>query len=98
MDLAKIIAPRKIEDITRIYYGLDNSCRCGCGGTYHETGERGFKMKLNKIAKCEPIEKGTRTYNRREGSFLSPGIERFRNYVNIPVDAEHDKCFCVYFD
>lgn len=98
MNLAEIIAPRKIEDITKIYYGLDNSCRCGCGGTYHEPGERGFKTKLTKIAKAVPLEKGARTYNRYNGSFLSPGIERGGNYVNIPVDAEHDKCFCVYFD
>ena len=29
---------RKITDIKRIYSGLCNCCRCGCGGRYFDAG------------------------------------------------------------
>lgn len=37
--------------VTKIYYGKDNHCRCGCGGTYHEPGSKGFTRCKNAIEK-----------------------------------------------
>ena len=36
---------------TKIYYGLDNNCRCGCGGNYADNGERTFTRYKNAIIK-----------------------------------------------
>lgn len=51
MDISKLIAPKQISQITRLYYGTDHACRCGCRGSYFEPGSRGFKLHMNKLAR-----------------------------------------------
>ena len=86
MTLAEILktAGHEVGDITRIYRGRDNYCRCGCGGVYHEPGSRGMKMAVNRMSK--------NTFN-PDGA-----IEIGKTYVNIPYDSNKDLCYCVYFD
>lgn len=78
---------RKLEDITQIYRGKDHWCRCGCGGTYFERNRpedaRGFKRAINQMNKPD---------------FETWDVEVGDTYINIPYDADNDKCFCVYFD
>lgn len=40
-----------LPEISRIYVGANNACRCGCKGAYHEPGSAGFKRALNKAIK-----------------------------------------------
>ena len=49
MDLIAELAKhnKKIEDITRVYTGLDNCCRCGCRGTYPGVCRRGTFQHRN---------------------------------------------------
>ena len=83
MDITKLIAPNRLDQITRLYYGTDHACRCGCCGNYFEPGDRGFKMHMNKLARlAEPA-----------GEVESDDV-----YVNIPTDADRDKCVCLYFN
>lgn len=42
-----------LPEVTRVYVGADNACRCGCKGVYHEPGSVGFKRALNKARKLE---------------------------------------------
>jgi len=37
------------DKATKIYYGKDNFCRCGCGGNYANKGERTFTRYKNAI-------------------------------------------------
>ena len=84
MDISKLIAPKQISQITRLYYGTDHACRCGCCGSYFEPGSRGFKLHMNKLARlAEPAGKV-------ESEDDVP--------VNIPTDADRDKCVCLYFN
>jgi len=102
--LEKIFAndPRKRtrEQITRIYHGLENCCRCGCGGKYHASGSRGFKMAISKMQKPDfhIVEAGDPMWSRQYGIRKSEGVTYGPNYIDIPYDAEHDKCYCLYFD
>ena len=40
-----------LPEVTRVYVGADNACRCGCKGVYHEPGSVGFKRALSKARK-----------------------------------------------
>ena len=83
MDITKLIAPKQISQITYLYYGTDHSRRCGCYGSYFRPGSRGFKLHMNKLARlAEPAGK----------------VESDDMYVNIPTDADRDKCVCLYFN
>ena len=84
MDISKLIAPKQISQITSLYYGTDHACRCGCSGSYFEPGSRGFKLHMNTLARlAEPAGK----------------VESEDDvYVNIPTDADRDKCVCLYFN
>jgi hypothetical protein len=39
------------ENVTRIYLGADNVCRCGCKGDYQDRGEPLFDKRLKRFAK-----------------------------------------------
>ena len=41
----------KFDKATKIYYGKDNNCRCGCKGNYAEPGSRTFTRYANAIKK-----------------------------------------------
>ena len=73
----------KVDDITRIYYGKDHACRCGCMGKYHEKGSKYFKTCLTKLA---------------NGVFAEGVIEYLDNNINIPICGSNDKCYCIYND
>lgn len=75
----------KAEEITKIYYGGDHVCRCGCKGHYADRGTPLFKRYLRKMAEMDVVDE----------------IEIAGNkyWLNIPVDNSMDigKCFCLYF-
>ena len=54
----------KLNDVKKIYSGLDHCCRCGCGGNYYDRGTVGFKRILNKLiaGKVIPYPAGTERY------------------------------------
>lgn len=93
---------RKITDITKIYSGLCNCCRCGCGGRYFEAGSVGFKRALNKIQKpdFEPLAEGTEVIAPAHDHDIvkSEGIVYDHTYLDIPYNKDNDKCFCLYFE
>lgn len=53
---------KSLPEITRIYVGADNACRCGCKGAYHEPDSVGFKRALNKAYKLESSDDVNATY------------------------------------
>lgn len=85
MNLDKILESvgRKNSTITRIYYGGDNCCRCGCKGHYAKCGTKLFSRYLKQI----------------EETTLAGNVEADLNWVNLPVDVstEVGKCFTLYF-
>ena len=46
---------KTFETATRVYYGTDHACRCGCKGSYAEAGTKLFTSRLKKIQKLENI-------------------------------------------
>jgi len=95
-----VLAKKTIEDITRIYHGKDHECRCGCKGRYFERGTAGFKRALSTIQSDEfsPLKKGDSMWHSQCRRWtLTQGVEVDDGYINIPYDAEHDKCYTLYF-
>lgn len=93
----------KIEDITKIYSGLDHCCRCGCGGEYYERGTVGFKRILSKLiaGKVEPYPKGEQRYVKGGGHnewLEEEGMVYELNFFNIPVAGTSNRCYCLYND
>ena len=86
MNLDKILESvgRKNDRITRIYYGGDHCCRCGCKGHYANRGTPLFRRYLKKI----------------EAAILAGDVEADLNWVNLPVEVstEVGKCFTLYFE
>jgi hypothetical protein len=84
MQLDKILkkANKTIDDIETIYYGLDDCCRCGCGGTYYtiEDDEDSFMEQLEYID-SEYFKK----------------MEFEDGYVNLPIANEHNMCYSIYW-
>lgn len=103
MNLEKLLNAhgRSVADITKIYHGRENCCRCGCGGNYFERGDRGFTRVLNAIAKPDfkPLNKGDIMHT-NYGEVKCAGIMVGDNayYVDIPYNPDNDKCYCLYFD
>jgi len=87
-------ADKSVNDITKIYHGKDNWCRCGCGGNYFEhnnpVDSRGFKRAINTMSKpdfyCFDVD------------FES--IKKGYNFINIPTSdsTPAGTCYCLYFD
>ena len=95
MNLDKLINDKyglRVKDITQIYHGGNNVCRCGCAGNYFKPGDRGFTRALNRIQKADfkllPLGKDD--------------IDKDKVYLNLPYDADFrngmGKCYCLYFD
>ena len=89
MNLGEILKARgkSVEDVKQIYYGLDNHCRCGCGGKYADEGTPLFKRYLTKLASSEA-----------QGPIQWSPPARGAGWVNIPTNRAADKCFCLYFE
>lgn len=87
-----------ISDITKIYHGKENCCRCGCKGRYFKPNDVGFKRALNAMQKASfiPLQKGV-DMQAYDGIRKCEGIVYGENYIDIPYDAERDKCYCLYF-
>ena len=90
-----------MSDVKQIYHGRDNWCRCGCGGNYFSVGSVGFKRALNRIQKedFKPLEAGTEVYGvgKSEGVRFETQSTPLEGWLNIPYDANRDKCSCLYF-
>ena len=90
-----------VSDVKQIYHGRDNWCRCGCGGNYFSVGSVGFKRALNRIQKedFKPLEAGTEVYGvgKSEGVRFEAHSTPLDGWLNIPYDANRDKCYCLYF-
>lgn len=71
---------------SRIYYGRDRACRCGCKGSYADRGGRTFTRYSNTLRKALET-----------GDFRGP-VEFEPDFANVPVGPESiDNCFCLYF-
>lgn len=101
MDLNKYLSKvgKTTADIQRIYHGLNRCCRCGCGGKYFERGSAGFTRAMNKMQNksFEPLAEGDLVHMPNGQTYKSEGIDIDKVYVNIPYNAENDKCYCIYF-
>ncbi len=72
---------------SRIYYGRDRECRCGCRGNYAEKGSPAFARYSNALLKALAL-----------GDFRCP-IEFGRDAVNVPVgDESRDMCYCLVLE
>lgn len=56
MEAIKNLQEIDFNKVTKIYYGKDACCRCGCGGSYHSSGSQGFSRKANAIIKLGNIK------------------------------------------
>lgn len=54
--------------ITKIYYGLSDSCRCGCNGTYYTEADKDFNYwigQFNRLRDEQPDHYVSETVNTR---------------------------------
>lgn len=85
MTLTDILASenKSLTNITDIYHGKDNYCRCGCGGKYFAPKSKGYTRALNALAEMQ---------------FEKKRIEIGDTYINLSIGDESDnKCYCLYF-
>lgn len=67
---------------TRIYYGLDHACRCGCKGTYADVETKTFNRRMQRIAKLE----------------MTDIVEMDIGGNNVNISLPENKAFTIYFD
>lgn len=78
-------AGKSFDDITKVYRGKDNYCRCGCGGNYYYKGEKGFTRAVNQMFKL---------------NLESEFDEKWPDFINMPYDdsIREGKALTCYFD
>lgn len=101
MDLSKYLSKvgKTVNDVQKIYHGLDHCCRCGCGGKYFKRGSVGFTRAMNTMQSdsFEPLKPGDIVHTRDGRVLKSESVDVDMIYVNIPYNGETDKCYCIYF-
>lgn len=77
---------KTVNDIVKIYHGLDDHCRCGCGGNYFYNNRQedkvGFTRAINVLKKT---------------GFVTNNIEFGGSWLNIPKPLTNNRCYCIYF-
>ena len=80
---------KTVDDIVKIYHGLDDHCRCGCGGNYFYSNKQedkvGFTRAINALKKED---------------FVTNNVEfdsRSAYWLNIPKPYADNRCYCIYF-
>lgn len=81
----------EISNISQVYLGKDNCCRCGCGGTYTATS---YMIDPRSEVNDALVEKRLKRAKR----LVSEGAEVYYGdtYVNIPTGENRALTF--YFD
>jgi hypothetical protein len=81
-----------IKDISQVYTGARNCCRCGCGGTYIATSY----MKNNRSAVDDGLVEGTL---KRAKSIVNKGVSNVM-YGDTFVDVQcgKNRTLTFYFD
>lgn len=75
------------SNVKRLYYGKSHCCRCGCGGTYHDRGTRGYTRYMNML------KRGVQLAHPFEAEDIDKTC-----YVNIDLANTNDRCICLYVD
>lgn len=75
------------SSITKIYYGRDSGCRCGCHGRYVAKGERSFDLYLKKF---------TEELAAADESMVDADKGSMSTYINVSLP--NNKARCAYFD
>ena len=70
--------------VKTIYYGKDAWCRCGCGGTYHEPGSKGFARYMNKFNSFMPV--------------MLPKLEWAEDKTWVNLSLANNKAITLYFE
>ena len=81
----------EIKNISQVYFGKRNWCRCGCGGTYNSTSY------MDK-ARSEVNDKLVNTRLKRAKKLVLEGadVDYGDNYVDIQTGI--DRTLTFYFD
>lgn len=80
-----------IQKISQIYFGKDNHCRCGCGGTYVATSYMIEPRSAVDDTEAEALLRKAKKYDK-----IHNCAEYGETYINIPL--KNNKCYCIYFD
>lgn len=97
LELAKQLVNQKEEAIFQIYSGLDDHCRCGCGGKYYEDKiSRGWKIvktKINNLTEEDLLP---------ESDTVKDIISINYNYCNkesyINISLLNNKAYTIYYN
>jgi hypothetical protein len=80
-----------LSQVSQIYVGKDNCCRCGCGGTYIATSfMKDARSEVNDSLAQRRLNKALKLV--RDGSFVEYG----GTYVNVV--SGNNRAICIYFD
>ena len=81
-----------LDQVSTVYVGLDNHCRCGCGGTYANTSymegagdEVDDKLALRRLNKAKKLA-------------LQPDTEVEYNDTFINVSYGNNRAITIYLD
>jgi len=81
----------KLENVSHIYKGKDDCCRCGCGGKYIATTfMKNPRSEVNN-------EKAQKWLNNAKNYDAKNYVAEYRdNHINIPTG--NNKCYTIYLD
>jgi hypothetical protein len=80
-----------IKNISQVYVGKDNHCRCGCGGDYTATS---YMIEPRSDVNDNLVEKQLKRAKRLIGSGAE--YQLYNRYINI--ESGNNRALTLYFD
>jgi len=87
----KTLEELELKDVSQIYKGKDNHCRCGCGGRYIATT---FMEKSRSEVNDELAQKWLDAAKRMNAKHQN--AEQAAICINVPIG--NNRCYCIYID
>ncbi len=81
----------ELKNISQIYKGKNNHCRCGCGGEYVATSFMEHPRSIIDNKKAEKWLKNAKTYDKKHNN-----AEYSETYINIGM--ANNQCYTIYLD
>ena len=82
---------KELKDISQVYSGKRECCRCGCGGTYTATSfMEGPRSEVNNSLVQKRLDRAKRLV------LAGADIQTGDNFFDIQTG--NDRCLCFYFD
>jgi len=82
---------KDLSDISQVYYGKRNCCRCGCGGDYTATSYMiSPRSEVNDSLVLKRLKRAKKLVER--------GADIMNGSTYFEVETSENRCYTFYFD